>query len=142
MRRAFVNARLLDPASGLDQTGGLLVLGEKIADIGPHIRPDQLSPDIEWVDCHGHCLAPGLVDMRTQFREPGEEHKAPAHPAVARPPPRACAQQDTIINAAPMAGEACMQREQNKFRQRIRVSSGPRLYDRAGAYKPGTGGAH
>lgn len=75
MRRAFVNARLLDPASGMDQTGGLLVLGEKIADVGPHIRPDQLSPDIEWVDCHGHCLAPGLVDMRTQFREPGEEHK-------------------------------------------------------------------
>ncbi len=75
MRRAFVNARLLDPATGLDQTGGLLVLGEQIADVGPHIRPDQLSPDIEWVDCHGHCLAPGLVDMRTQFREPGEEHK-------------------------------------------------------------------
>ena len=75
MRRAFVNARLLDPASGLDRMGGLLVLGEKIADIGPHIRPDQLAPDIEWVDCHGHCLAPGLVDMRTQFREPGEEHK-------------------------------------------------------------------
>ncbi len=75
MRRAFVNARLLDPASGLDQKGGLLVLGESIADIGPHIRPGQLAPDIEWVDCHGHCLAPGLVDMRTQFREPGEEHK-------------------------------------------------------------------
>jgi dihydroorotase len=75
MRRAFVNARLLDPASGLDQKGGLLVLGEHIADIGPHIKPGQLAPDIEWVDCHGHCLAPGLVDMRTQFREPGEEHK-------------------------------------------------------------------
>ena len=75
MRRAFVNARLLDPASGLDKKGGLLVLGESIADIGPHIRPGQLAPDIEWVDCHGHCLAPGLVDMRTQFREPGEEHK-------------------------------------------------------------------
>ncbi|MCA8928520.1 MAG: dihydroorotase [Alphaproteobacteria bacterium] len=75
MRRAFVNARLLDPATGLDRKGGLLVLGEHIADLGPHIRPDQLAPDIEWVDCGGHCLAPGLVDMRTQFREPGQEHK-------------------------------------------------------------------
>ncbi len=75
MRCAFVNARLLDPASGMDQTGGLLVIDEAIADVGPHIRPDQLSPDIEWIDCRGHCLAPGLVDMRTQFREPGQEHK-------------------------------------------------------------------
>ncbi len=75
MRRAFVNARLLDPASGLDSPGGLLVLGEAIADCGPHVRPQELSADTELVDCQGHCLAPGLVDMRTQFREPGEEHK-------------------------------------------------------------------
>jgi len=27
------------------------------------------------VDCQGLCLAPGLVDMRVQVREPGEEHK-------------------------------------------------------------------
>ncbi len=26
-------------------------------------------------DCHGRVLAPGLVDMRVQLREPGEEHK-------------------------------------------------------------------
>ena len=75
MRRAFVNARLLDPASGLDRTGGLLVVDEAIADRGPHVRPQELAHDIELVDCRGSCLAPGLVDMRTQFREPGEEHK-------------------------------------------------------------------
>lgn len=75
MRRAFVNARLLDPASGLDIPGGLLVIDEAIADCGAHVRPDELSADTEIVDCEGHCLAPGLVDMRTQFREPGEEHK-------------------------------------------------------------------
>ena len=75
MRRAFVNARLLDPASGLDIHGGLLVIDEAIADRGAHVRPGELAADIEVVDCHGHCLTPGLVDMRTQFREPGEEHK-------------------------------------------------------------------
>ena len=75
MRRAFVNARLLDPASGLDTRGGLLVIDEAIADRGGHVRPGELSADTEIVDCEGHCLAPGLVDMRTQFREPGEEHK-------------------------------------------------------------------
>ncbi|MGY9054560.1 MAG: dihydroorotase [Alphaproteobacteria bacterium] len=75
MRRAFVNARLLDPASGLDTRGGLLVIDAAIADRGAHVRPQELAADIEIVDCQGHCLAPGLVDMRTQFREPGEEHK-------------------------------------------------------------------
>ncbi|HMA49881.1 MAG TPA: dihydroorotase, partial [Magnetospirillaceae bacterium] len=31
--------------------------------------------DAQVVDCKGACLAPGLVDMRVQLREPGEEHK-------------------------------------------------------------------
>src|SRR6266849_7910625 len=26
------------------------------------------------IDCRGHCLAPGIVDMRVQLREPGAEH--------------------------------------------------------------------
>lgn len=75
MARAFVNARLLDPATGLDTHGGVLVIGEAIADCGAHVRPGELAADTEIIDCEGHCLAPGLVDMRTQFREPGEEHK-------------------------------------------------------------------
>ena len=75
MRRAFINARLLDPAANLDTHGGLLVIDEAIADCGTHVRLGELAADIETVDCQGHCLAPGLVDMRTQFREPGEEHK-------------------------------------------------------------------
>ncbi len=75
MRRAFVNARLLDPVSGLDTRGGVLVIDEAIADCGAHVRPGELPSDLEIIDCEGHCLAPGLVDMRTQFREPGEEHK-------------------------------------------------------------------
>lgn len=74
-RVAYVNARLLDPASGLDVTGGLLTEGECIADFGPHLRPDALPRPAEVVDCQGHCLCPGLVDMRVQLREPGEEHK-------------------------------------------------------------------
>ena len=27
------------------------------------------------VDCGGHCLAPGLIDMHVHLREPGHEHK-------------------------------------------------------------------
>lgn len=72
---AFRNARLIDPASGFDGPGGLLVIDGVIADLGPAVGKEGLADDIETVDCGGHCLAPGLVDMRVQLREPGEEHK-------------------------------------------------------------------
>lgn len=71
----YLNARLIDPASGLDQVGGLLTRGEAIADFGPHLTREAASEDTEVVDCEGFCLAPGLVDIRVQLREPGEEHK-------------------------------------------------------------------
>ncbi|MEW5729726.1 MAG: dihydroorotase [Pseudomonadota bacterium] len=72
---AYVNARLLDPASGLDSPGALLTNGEIIADVGPGLFQGGVPSGIEVIDCHGLCLAPGLVDMRVQVREPGEEHK-------------------------------------------------------------------
>jgi dihydroorotase len=74
-RVAYVNARLLDPASGLDHKGSLLTDGEVIIDLGPHLFADGMPSDTEVIDCQGACLAPGLVDMRVQLREPGEEHK-------------------------------------------------------------------
>lgn len=74
-RTAFVNARLLDPASGLDIRGGLLAENGKIVDFGPDLFRDGV-PDVEQrVECDGLCLAPGLIDMRVQVREPGAEHK-------------------------------------------------------------------
>jgi dihydroorotase len=74
-RVAYVNARLLDPASGLDAPGGLITEGEMIVALGPDVGRDGLPDDCERVDCRGYCLAPGLVDVRVQLREPGEEHK-------------------------------------------------------------------
>ncbi len=74
-RTAFVNARLLDPASGLDAAGGLLVEDGRIADIGPGLFGDGAPSVDETIDCEGFCLAPGLIDMRVQVREPGAEHK-------------------------------------------------------------------
>ncbi|MCX7355501.1 MAG: dihydroorotase [Alphaproteobacteria bacterium] len=74
-RVAYVNARLLDPASGLDTKGGLVTDGEAIAALGPEVTAKSHPEGTIIVDCGGHCLAPGLVDMRVQVREPGEEHK-------------------------------------------------------------------
>ncbi|MGH6932960.1 MAG: dihydroorotase [Dongiaceae bacterium] len=72
---AIVNARLLDPATRLDQRGGILVQEGLIADLGPRVGMDGLPDGVERVDAGGRCLAPGLIDMRVQLREPGEEHK-------------------------------------------------------------------
>jgi dihydroorotase len=74
---AYVNARLIDPAAGVDARGGVVVADGLIAESGPQFaRAEALgSSGMEVVDCAGAVLAPGLVDMRVQLREPGEEHK-------------------------------------------------------------------
>ena len=70
----FRGARLLDPESGLDGPGDLMIEGDRIVDSGRDLASGGLTGDVEVVDATGLCLAPGLVDMRVQLREPGAEH--------------------------------------------------------------------
>ncbi|HEY6441549.1 MAG TPA: dihydroorotase [Acetobacteraceae bacterium] len=68
----FTGVRLLDPASGVDQHGDLLVRGGLIADLGPGLgRPDGATVIAE----DGAILCPGLVDMRAALGEPGYEYR-------------------------------------------------------------------
>ena len=68
----FTNARLLDPASGLDSPGSLLVSRGLIADHGGSLGvPDGATV----VDCGGAVLAPGLIDLRASLGEPGNEYR-------------------------------------------------------------------
>jgi len=71
----YINARIVDPASATDLKGALVTEGGIIRDFGPALFKDAPPFDCEIVDCEGKVLAPGLVDMRVQLREPGEEHK-------------------------------------------------------------------
>ena len=73
-RTAFINARLVDPATDRDEPGGLLVVEGEIADLGPHLRRNA-PEDAEVIDCKGHVLAPGLIDMQVFTGEPGAEHR-------------------------------------------------------------------
>lgn len=67
----YKNARIIDPESGYDKLGELLTIGNKIADFG-----DKVSAEgAEVVDCKGHVLAPGLIDIQVHFRDPGQTHK-------------------------------------------------------------------
>ena len=86
---AFVNARLLDPDSGLDSPGALLVKEGAIADFGPDLFAGGVPDGIATIDCFGHCLAPGLVDMHVHMREPGHEHPDRGQP-LGRVRPRRC----------------------------------------------------
>lgn len=83
---AFINARLIDPASNRDEPGGLVVQDGRIADIGPHLRRN--APEgVDVIDCKGHVLAPGLIDAQVFTGEPGFEHretlKTASHAAAA-----------------------------------------------------------
>jgi len=72
---AYINARLIDPASGLDSLGALLTNDGQIADLGPGLFAGGVPDGVEAVDCGGRVLCPGLIDMRVFVGEPGAEHK-------------------------------------------------------------------
>jgi dihydroorotase len=68
----ITNARLLDPASGLDAPGALLIRDGLIADCGAGLTTPEGATV---VDAAGACLAPGLIDLRANLGEPGAEHR-------------------------------------------------------------------
>ncbi|SHM49543.1 dihydroorotase [Roseovarius litoreus] len=68
----FTNARLIDPEKGTDAPGWLLIEGTTIKALGT----EDAAPAADAViDCGGHCLAPGIVDIGVKVCEPGERHK-------------------------------------------------------------------
>jgi dihydroorotase len=68
----ITNARLLDPASGLDAPGAVLIRDGLIADCGAGLTVPEGAAV---VDAAGACLAPGLIDLRANLGEPGAEHR-------------------------------------------------------------------
>lgn len=59
--RAIINARLVDPASGQDGPGGVLIEGGIIAQIGTELDLDAAD---EIIDARGCILAPAMIDLR------------------------------------------------------------------------------
>ncbi len=76
------NARLIDPATDSEQHGSLLIENGLIAAIGTGAS-ERANGDALRIDAKGLALAPGIVDMRVQLREPGEEHKETIRSGVA-----------------------------------------------------------
>ena len=72
-RTAIYNARLLDPASGRDEKGGVLIENGNISDVGASIAKTTVA-DVK-IDAKDKALAPGLIDLRVKTGEPGAENK-------------------------------------------------------------------
>jgi dihydroorotase len=93
----FADARLVDPASGVESRGGLLVLDGRIADLGPSVTAASAPDGARIVGCGGDVVAPGLIDMQCFLGEPGAEHRETIATATAA----AAAGGVTTIVAAP-----------------------------------------
>lgn len=61
--------RVIDPASGRDETGDVWIVDGKFAD------PPQDAAAAEVIDARGLVVAPGLIDIHVHLREPGQSHK-------------------------------------------------------------------
>ena len=71
---AYVNARLRRPRVGSRHAGRAAERERADRRLRPGLFADGVPDGIDVVDCGGHCLAPGLIDMRVHLREPGQEH--------------------------------------------------------------------
>jgi dihydroorotase len=64
--------RLVDPSTGLDEIGDLLITEGRVTARGTGIgTPD----DAQIIDADGAIVCPGLIDVHVHLREPGFEHK-------------------------------------------------------------------
>ncbi|MFN4196665.1 MAG: dihydroorotase [Caldimicrobium sp.] len=72
MRVIFRGGRIIDPTLGIDLIGDLYIEEGRIKGIAPRI---ELSEKVEIIEVRDHFLFPGLVDIHTHLREPGEEWK-------------------------------------------------------------------
>ena len=64
------NGRVIDPANGIDKKCDVLIVDEKIAEVGKVEKPVQTV-----IDAAGKLVAPGLIDIHVHFREPGDEEE-------------------------------------------------------------------
>ncbi len=71
----FERARVVDPSRGIDETGTVIVDGDRIAAAGKAALNQGTPAGATVVDCAGKAILPGLVDSRVFIGEPGAEHR-------------------------------------------------------------------
>src|SRR3954470_22251164 len=66
--------RGLDPRRSFDAEADVLVTGGVVAEVAPGIA-GRVSSGVRVVDVRGQWVMPGLIDLHTHLREPGQEYK-------------------------------------------------------------------
>ena len=78
------NGTVIDPKSGMEKEAHVLIDGEKIRLITEDLEHCEeirkIDPNlIQEIDADGLIVAPGLVDVHSHFRDPGQTHKETIH---------------------------------------------------------------
>ena len=73
MKILIQNGRLIDPATGRDETGDVAIAAGRIVALGK-VSADFAADRV--IDAAGLIVAPGLVDLAARLGEPGHEHEA------------------------------------------------------------------
>jgi dihydroorotase len=68
----LTNARIIDPETGFDKKGSLLVENGKIVDFGAVLKAPQ---NAKIIDCKGNILSPSFIDISVHTGEPGGCYK-------------------------------------------------------------------
>lgn len=72
---AFINARLLDPATGRIENGGVFADDGVIVELGAKVTRANVGSRTTVIDCGGDIVCPGLIDMSAFVGEPGATHR-------------------------------------------------------------------
>lgn len=105
MNTTILNAHLIDPATNRDEITHLYISDDCISHIGTQ-APDSFTAD-QTIDAKEQLLIPGLIDLSTYLREPGQEYKAKigteSHAAVSAGITQLCCmpEPDTTIDSMP-----------------------------------------
>ncbi len=70
----ITGARIVDPTSGLDAIGSVVVVDGLIRDVARGAAPG-VPEGATIIEARGKALLPGLIDMRVFVGEPGAEHR-------------------------------------------------------------------
>ncbi len=70
----LAGGRVIDPANHFDALADVLILGGKIAAVGPDAAA-QAPAGLERMEVSGLVVCPGLIDLHVHLREPGQSAK-------------------------------------------------------------------